>query len=687
MNEISEDEYNHASQGVEALLAGDLQRAIQAFQSSESPLDQLGLGASVLLQICLCFKGVNTQQGSDALKKAEEELSRRRKSAAATPKTANSASRFPPGLEWEILHAYVVVLQALFHTFSQSYYGFLQAIYEVNSAHSKFVKLQKVVFPTGIEHKMPKGHATLDVSSKAEISSPLTTPSTPTSGFFSRIIGFRSRETTAPSQSEGDEKNEQQDLDGFREEMIICGTAFGFGLFSLIVSFLPPKARSIAGVFGYKSDRKMALRALSFAASASKTMNDPFAILSGLVVVFYHGYLPRSLAWQADLAVLNSDDLEIIQRLGARYPASLLWVVSEAQIYHANDQPKKAISLVEGALSTSTNSIKLGSTFSKGNGQPARLIQLDQMMLSEYVWFLMSQGRYLDAGIGFCEMLRLNGSSRNLLRLMIAGCYIRAGYTELAQETLKQIVASMEKKKNDGHKTDSNSIPNVFLNHWMELWEEKRARRGDDAELVDVISVNPVDELVIVWDNFYRNTSDNTQAIVCELCVWKPRIHIHDSSIAQYEGVSIKEEKEDSFEDLAESNMDLNTPDERASRWLILGTLYGTRGESETARSYLRDAMEGETVWIKTWISPLAAYELAVVDLREAEAGDTGAKEGEQETAQARKERWRQAFLRATSSLDRCATLVAGTALAGRLESKVDLTKDEIAQRRAMLGL
>ncbi|CAG7854137.1 SubName: Full=Related to mitochondrial outer membrane protein IML2-Coprinopsis cinerea {ECO:0000313/EMBL:CCA68946.1} [Serendipita indica DSM 11827] len=659
MNEISEDEYNHASQGVEALLAGDLQRAIQAFQSSESPLDQLGLGASVLLQICLCFKGVNTQQGSDALKKAEEELSRRRKSAAATPKTANSASRFPPGLEWEILHAYVVVLQALFHTFSQSYYGFLQAIYEVNSAHSKFVKLQKVVFPTGIEHKMPKGHATLDVSSKAEISSPPTTPSTPTSGFFSRIIGFRSRETTAPSQSEGDEKNEQQDLDGFREEMIICGTAFG--------NFLPPKAR-----FVIPGSPAMVIEA----PRQEYRWRIRIQNQSQLVVVFYHGYLPRSLAWQADLAVLNSDDLEIIQRLGARYPASLLWVVSEAQIYHANDQPKKAISLVEGALSTSTNSIKLGSTFSKGNDDALGIRLVSHV-----------PGSLSGCGYWVLRDAAIKRIVSQPLRLMIAGCYIRAGYTELAQETLKQIVASMEKKKNDGHKTDSNSIPNVFLNHWMELWEEKRARRGDDAELVDVISVNPVDELVIVWDNFYRNTSDNTQAIVCELCVWKPRIHIHDSSIAQYEGVSIKEEKEDSFEDLAESNMDLNTPDERASRWLILGTLYGTRGESETARSYLRDAMEGETVWIKTWISPLAAYELAVVDLREAEAGDTGAKEGEQETAQARKERWRQAFLRATSSLDRCATLVAGTALAGRLESKVDLTKDEIAQRRAMLGL
>ena len=181
-------------------------------------------------------------------------------------------------------------------------------------------------------------------------------------------------------------------------------------------------------------------------------------------------------------------------------------------------------------------------------------------------------------------------------------------------------------------------------------------------------------------------TNDNVLAGVRELCNHTPHLN-SNLSTAQFDPLPEQSDAEDSFEDLAESNVDLDTADERASRSLILGVLYGTKDEFDPARKYLQNSMEGETVWIKTWISPLAAYEQAILELREAELGNMRAKEGEQETTQKRKERWRQAFLSATSYLDRCATLVAGTPLAGRMESKVDLTKEEITQRRSMMGL
>lgn len=72
-----------------------------------------------------------------------------RKQMKAPKKKYNT--RFPQGLEWEILNADAVALLGMTHALSESYMGYLQCMYALNSAHSKFSKLYKTVFPNGLD--------------------------------------------------------------------------------------------------------------------------------------------------------------------------------------------------------------------------------------------------------------------------------------------------------------------------------------------------------------------------------------------------------------------------------------------------------------------------------------------------------------------------------------------------------
>ncbi|CAG7854136.1 SubName: Full=Uncharacterized protein {ECO:0000313/EMBL:CCA68947.1} [Serendipita indica DSM 11827] len=312
---ITQDEFESAIRGFDALFSNDLDGATHVFRSNASPLHLLGLGATVFLQAALGLEANFIKQAADLLSQAESAISQRRKAAkslasSSVGKSKENVIRFPVGTEWDILHADVVVLQGMVHTLSESYYGYLQALYALNSAHSKFVKLQKNIFPRGFDGHKPFIATTMKQS--PDSSSPSTsaitsapTPSRPSlpkaksapaaSGLFTRLVGTQEKTITSTSSS-SQGVVEEQPPNGYIEELVVCGAAFGFGLFNLIFSFLPAKARGLAGILGYKADRALALRSLAVSAAASST--DPHAVFSGNQRVYaVDSLLVFELAW------------------------------------------------------------------------------------------------------------------------------------------------------------------------------------------------------------------------------------------------------------------------------------------------------------------------------------------------------------------------------------------------------
>lgn len=85
-----------------------------------SPFHLLGLGATIFLQASLGMEAGVVEEAVKALNDAEAAA---RAQVKASKGVKVSATRYPAGTEWEILHADATVLQGLTNALSETYFG------------------------------------------------------------------------------------------------------------------------------------------------------------------------------------------------------------------------------------------------------------------------------------------------------------------------------------------------------------------------------------------------------------------------------------------------------------------------------------------------------------------------------------------------------------------------------------
>jgi hypothetical protein len=163
----------------------------------------------------------------------------------------------------------------------------------------------------------------------------------------------------------------------------------------------------------------------------------------------------------------------------------------------------------------------------------------------------------------------------------------------------------------------------------------------------------------------------------------------------------------------------LDTPDEHALRALLLGITHRAAGFPAESRRFLRDAHARHARIPSTgssWIGGVALFELAVLELREAqrleheheresEPSHSGSGSSEEEEGYGGRElrlrvdalslgldgpsrvRWDKVLKDATALLDSAMSLSGSEVdLSSRLESRIAMLRDEIALKREMLG-
>lgn len=224
--------------------------------------------------------------------------------------------------------------------------GYLQCMCALNSAHSKFAKLYNTVFPNGLDdesqlpfsltltktitqataisHLHPIPHITssvVEVSSSSYATLPAAVPS-----LFGRWTGSTNVASTPNIAVHHHHHHPELPTipDGPVEELIVAGTAFGFGLFNLVFSLLPRKVQGLVGFLGFKHDRKLALRALSLAA----LKKDVHGVFAGLVLMTYHGGVLLLSGYQADEARILKEYKAIVDDVESRYPDGALWILN-----------------------------------------------------------------------------------------------------------------------------------------------------------------------------------------------------------------------------------------------------------------------------------------------------------------------------------------------------------------------
>ncbi|KAJ7184840.1 hypothetical protein C8R46DRAFT_882832 [Mycena filopes] len=649
-----------ANRGFDHLFANEIGLARGVFSGiadgaeEVSPFHLLGLGVCAFLEAALGMEsGLMGEAGK--LLTASEAGARK---AGGEVRRDDGGGRFTPGTEYEILGADAVVLLGLTHALSESYMGYFQCMYALNAAHSKFTKLYKAVFPAGLEPyeaRTPGG--SLAGSRAASIRPSL--PSSPSSvsvastgggGGIKSLFG-RWGKRNASSASLGLTGERERAPEGEVEEMIVAGTAFGFGLFNLVFSLLPKKVQSLVGLLGFKHDRALALRALADSTSG----RDVHGVFAGLVLMTFHGVVLLLSGYQADEARTLQTYKAIVDRIEARYPTGALWLLNRAKILRMSNDPQGAIAVLQRALEA-----------------PQTFVQADTLLVFELAWTLLSQRRHQEAADAFVKLTELNSWSHATYYFIAAGCYVSMGNRDKAQELLDAIPELLTKKKVGGKDLPTE----VLIRKKLEFYKEKQKRRGGDpARFVECITISPADGAFLFWNTHQRIDDDVAEAHIAELAALSPPVALAVPS-------PFLPPQPD------QPPSDLDTPDERALRALLLGIMHRTLRLYGPARALLEAARGMQGVKTSTWIAGVALFELAVTDLKEAGGGASAHKE-KGKGPEMDKAAWARVLSGADAKLDG-ALGMAGKSdidLSSRLDSRIALLRDEISAKRAMMGL
>ncbi|EJD00336.1 uncharacterized protein FOMMEDRAFT_159009 [Fomitiporia mediterranea MF3/22] len=664
-----------ATKGFDHLFSNRLADAREQFASDDSPYHLLGQGVCAFMQAAL---GMETNLMGEAARCLSESEAGAKK-GSRTNKSANGGkSSFPPGIEFEILQADVIVLQGLVHALSESYMGYLQCLYALNNAHSRFTKLYKTVFPTGIDSyitpattpipsRSPSTHSLASAGSVRSTTETVTASSVSSKGssFLGRWGLSASNASKGPPQS-------VLEPEGPVEELIVSGAAFGYGLFNLVFSLLPAKVKTVVGLFGFQHDRRLALQALAVSAARK----DVHAVFSGLTLMTYHGVVLLMSGYQADEAHIVKQYKAIVDSAISRYPDGALWILNRAKILRMTYDPEGAIAVLQDGLRPE---------------RPGHFQQADALLVFELAWTLLSQRRYQEAADMFMRMTEVNtwshamyymlvggtiviiNSAWTMTNLFLVGCYVSLGDRVKAKELFDKIPSFLDKRKIGGKEIPMETV----IRKKLAFYKAKAKRNGsDESAYVDFMKISPTEELAIIWNTHQRITKEIAVEHIKVLTSLSPPVAITTSSYVIPPDADAEKK----------TTKDLDTPDELAIRSFILGIVHRTLEDFASSRAFLTEAYSHQSEIIDSkWVGGVALFELAVLDLKELEFREKTKPELD---ANELKSEWAKVLKTASEKIEKAMSISGSTVdLSSRLDGRVNMLRDEIGIKREMLGL
>ena len=177
----------------------------------------------------------------------------------------------------------------------------------------------------------------------------------------------------------------------------------------------------------------------------------------------------------------------------------------------------------------------------------------------------------------------------------------------------------------------------------------------------------------VVWNTHQRITKEVAIEHVKELTSYSPAVTVHNKYVASPSEQS--------------TTKDLDHPEELAIRSLILGIVHRTLEDFTSSRAFLADAYSHySAVTDCKWVGGVSLFELAVLDLKEMEFREKSTKSNGDSVDFTSE--WSQALKAASEAVDRAMSISGSSVdLSSRLDSRVNMLKDEIAIKREKLGL
>jgi tetratricopeptide (TPR) repeat protein len=162
---------------------------------------------------------------------------------------------------------------------------------------------------------------------------------------------------------------------------LLGSASFGYGLFQIALSFVPPKIMRLIKFLGFEGDRKAALAALRFS-SQSTDMKAP---LANLTLLWYHCVIQPFFAIDISNPPDMSEAKSILKRNIDKYDKSTLFIYFQGRLERIEKDLPKALATFLSGLNASNNQSQ-NTTIVKVN-------ELDQILVYD---------------LGFCYLMMLN---------------------------------------------------------------------------------------------------------------------------------------------------------------------------------------------------------------------------------------------------------------------------------------
>ncbi|XP_056913729.1 tetratricopeptide repeat protein 39C-like [Takifugu flavidus] len=292
----------------------------------------------------------------------------------------------------------------------------------------------------------------------------------------SRSASFdRSRQSRSPSPG----RSPSQKADPVSPEALdrLKGSvSFGYGLFHLCISMVPPHLLKIVNLLGFPGDRLQGLSALT-CASESKDMKAPLATLA---LLWYHTVVQPFFALDGtDTRGGLEEAKSILQKREAVYPNSSLFRFFKGRVQRLECQISSALTSFHDALNLASDQR-----------------EIQHVCLYEIGWCSMIELDYRGAFRAFERLRRESRWSQCYYAYLTGVCQGATGDLQGAVSVFKDVLRLFKRRTNQ-----------------IELFSMKRAEKLRSSSLTKDLCVLSVIEILYLWKALANCSAETLQAM------------------------------------------------------------------------------------------------------------------------------------------------------------------------------
>ncbi|XP_072297639.1 tetratricopeptide repeat protein 39C-like isoform X1 [Eucyclogobius newberryi] len=252
--------------------------------------------------------------------------------------------------------------------------------------------------------------------------------------------------------------------------------SFGFGLFHLCISMVPPHLLKIVNLLGFPGDRHQGLSALSYA-SESKDMKAPLATLA---LLWYHTVVQPFFALDgADTEAGLMEAKSILQQREATYPNSSLFTFFKGRVQRLECQ-------ISSALTSFRNALDLAS----------EQREIQHVCLYEIGWCSMIELNFREAYRAFERLKNESRWSQCYYAYLTGVCQGASGELEGAVAVFKDVQQLYKRKNNQ-----------------IELFSTKRSEKLRSPNVTKELCILSVIEILYLWKALPNSSAPTLQSM------------------------------------------------------------------------------------------------------------------------------------------------------------------------------